>query len=61
MSSETGIVKFLDGKEIELSLTKILLCKRLKKHEDDEENQTPAIVESDFAEAILQKRQKKGD
>ena len=32
-----------------------------EKHEDDEENQTPVIVESDFAEEILQKRQKKGD
>ena len=58
---ETGIVKILDGKENELSLTEILQCKRLKKHEDDEENQTPVIVESDFAEEILQKRQKKGD
>ena len=28
---------------------------------NDEENQTPVIVESDFAEEILQKRQKKGD
>ena len=49
------------GTENELSLTEILQCKRLKKHEDDEENQTPVIVESDFAEEILQKRQKKGD
>ena len=36
----------LDGKENELSLTEILQCERLKKHEDDEENQTTAIVES---------------
>ena len=43
---ETGIVKILDEKENELSLTEILQCKRLKKHEDDEENQTPVIVET---------------
>ena len=53
------VVKILDRKENELSLAEILRCERLKKHEDDEENQTPVIVESDFAEAILQKRQKK--
>ena len=58
---EAGVVKTLDGKENELSLTEILQCKRLKKHEDDEENQTPVIVESDFADAILQTRQEKGD
>ena len=58
---ETGIVKILDGKGNELSFTKFLQYKRLKKHEDDEENQTPVIVESDFAEEILQKMQKKGD
>ena len=58
---ETGVVKILDGKENELNLTEIVQCKRLKKHEDDEENQTPVIVESDFAKAILQTRQKKGD
>ena len=56
---ETGFVKSLDGKENELSLTEIYNI--IETPEDDEENQTPVIVENDFAEGILQKRQKNGD
>ena len=56
---ETEIVKVLDGKENELSLTEILQCKILRKHEDDEENQTPVIVESDFAEKFCKRGRKK--
>ena len=52
----------LQKEKLDMSTARLLFDETAKKFPKlDPENKYPVIIESDFAETILQKRQKKGD